>query len=340
MHRPVLALRAALLGLGLALAFGCGSAAPRKKEPLGVLPSATTTAQPEWLPPRVMAGRAAAGDPRERQLYDLRRLTEGWDVRGASWDRALYFVAAEPGQRAALYRLALEAGAAPERISRTEDEVKEVTAAAGRVIYRTDARLFELEAGGPRALPAPPSLSSIALASDGATLWAVVLKEGQRELVSVSAQGVSAPIFTGAAIAEVAPAASPDGSYLLLGQGAGACGRGPKEPPCDGRAQRVVRLSREGRGPSELAALAPPYAWTAASWHPGGRVVAIASDVDRAAGEIYLADADRPAEGLGRVTFAQASSPAFAPDGRALAFASTRGGATRDLYVASFTEAP
>ena len=70
-------LRSALLLAFVAALAACSSAEPAAKEPLGYMPTAVTTATPEWIPFSVRAGKSVAGDPRERHLTDLRQLTFG-----------------------------------------------------------------------------------------------------------------------------------------------------------------------------------------------------------------------------------------------------------------------
>jgi WD40-like Beta Propeller Repeat len=73
---PLVLRSAPLLALAAVLA-ACSSAEPAPKEPLGYLPSAVTTATPEWIPFSVRAGKSVPNDPRERHLTDLRQLTFG-----------------------------------------------------------------------------------------------------------------------------------------------------------------------------------------------------------------------------------------------------------------------
>jgi Tol biopolymer transport system component len=68
-HAPLLALAA--------LFTACSSAEPTPKEPLGYMPTAVTTATPEWIPFSVRAGKSVPADPRERHLTELRQLTFG-----------------------------------------------------------------------------------------------------------------------------------------------------------------------------------------------------------------------------------------------------------------------
>ncbi|MEO7330469.1 MAG: hypothetical protein ABI193_17980 [Minicystis sp.] len=70
MPRPALALAACVALLG-----ACATPEPPVKEPLGFLPSAVTTAEPEWIPFSIRAGKPVDADPRERHLRELRQLT-------------------------------------------------------------------------------------------------------------------------------------------------------------------------------------------------------------------------------------------------------------------------
>lgn len=69
---------AALLALAALPACAGPAPAPRRPpEPLGKIPSAVTTAEPEWIPWSIRAGRPIAADPRERHLAELRQITVG-----------------------------------------------------------------------------------------------------------------------------------------------------------------------------------------------------------------------------------------------------------------------
>jgi Tol biopolymer transport system component len=59
----------------LALVAGCSPPERAPKEPLGYLPTAVTSAQPEWIPFAIRAGKSVQADPRERHIKDLRQLT-------------------------------------------------------------------------------------------------------------------------------------------------------------------------------------------------------------------------------------------------------------------------
>jgi len=73
-----------LLASTLAFAAAC-TPEPAPKEPLGQIPSATTTAKPEWIPFAIRAGKPVEGDPREKHLADLRQLTFGGENAEAYW---------------------------------------------------------------------------------------------------------------------------------------------------------------------------------------------------------------------------------------------------------------
>jgi TolB protein len=70
--RSALALTACVALLG-----ACATPEPTPKEPLGYLPSAVTSAKPEWIPFSIRAGKPVEGDARERHLKELRQLTFG-----------------------------------------------------------------------------------------------------------------------------------------------------------------------------------------------------------------------------------------------------------------------
>lgn len=334
-------------GVIAAAGLGC-SATPSERPALGALPSASTSAEPEWLPRRVMAGRAAEVDPRERHLFDLRRVTEGWDVQAVAWDRALWIVASEAGDQPALYRVGAGFGAKPERVSAPGEAVRLVAAGGGRVVVVVGSELVEIDAAGARRVLGPASgVVALALSRDGKGLFTLVARgavpsrgpakpadPGDRELVRAP-EGVR--LFAGRLSALAGPPI--DGSPWLIAQ-AGTCAA----PPCPDAPLRLARLSDEGRGATAIAELPEGARIAGASQHPSGRVAAVASDLDRKAGELYLAPLEpgaRPSrDALDRVTYQQAESPAFSPDGRSLAFVSVRLGGTRDLFVARFVEDP
>lgn len=84
-----LALGAAVLPLS-----GCGAGPPPEQQPLGLLPTAVTSAEPLWIPFVIRAGKSVPADEREHSLGELRQLTfdgtSGSAVWAADGKRLLY----------------------------------------------------------------------------------------------------------------------------------------------------------------------------------------------------------------------------------------------------------
>jgi TolB protein len=88
--------------LAPSLLAACASTEPPRKEPLGHLPEATTTAKPEWIPFQIRAGKSVAADPREKHLAELRQLTFGGENAEAYWSpdsRKLIFQSTRDGNQ-------------------------------------------------------------------------------------------------------------------------------------------------------------------------------------------------------------------------------------------------
>src|SRR4051794_16450348 len=76
----------AIVSLGALLALaGCSSPQTGGTRDLGKMPEVVTTAQPEWIPWGIRAGKSLDADPRERHLAELRQLTFGGDNAEAYW---------------------------------------------------------------------------------------------------------------------------------------------------------------------------------------------------------------------------------------------------------------
>jgi Tol biopolymer transport system component len=71
------AARLACLACLAAAALACSGPEKPARPPLGYIPTAVTTAQPEWIPFSIRAGKAVPADPRERHLTEIRQLTVG-----------------------------------------------------------------------------------------------------------------------------------------------------------------------------------------------------------------------------------------------------------------------
>ena len=66
-------------------ATACSVEPAKQPAPIGQLPTAVTTAEPEWVPFRSLAGRSVSPDPRERHLGGLRQLTTDGAAGMAAW---------------------------------------------------------------------------------------------------------------------------------------------------------------------------------------------------------------------------------------------------------------
>ncbi len=315
----------------------CG-AGPGPKKPMGQLPSATTTAQPEWLPFAIRAGSAAPVDERERHLAGLRRLTDGWNVGAIAWSPDavdIAIVAKAPGDaQSRLWIVPLVPGP-PRRVSADGDDVLGLTATlsgAFRVVYWVETRdgptLREWTAdAGPR----PLALTGIkargaALAPDGSALFLVGDTGSGRGVFET--KGAEPRLLVADRGAGAGLVVSADRSYVAW-------------PTDEGGKRRIVMASIEGRGSRTIySGPAGASATGSLAFVAGTKRLLFASDHDSAKREIYAADvtiADAPPE---RITFSQGETPSAAPNGRLLAFTSTRGGATRDLYVARWIDEP
>ena len=192
------------------------------------------------------------------------------------------------------------------------------------------------------------------VAQDGATSLVELGPAGERRAPPVG--GVKAP----------APALSPDGGTRYV-MGGGKHDRGVffatagKEPsllvgdkgaapfltvstdrsylawPTEEAGRRqIVLASVEGRGARAIVS----GAGAAPTFLAGTRRLLFASDVEVKEREIYSVDLATEGARPERVTFSQADSPAASPDGALVAFASSRAGSGRDLYVARWVDDP
>jgi TolB protein len=92
--------RTALPFAALLVCAACSTPSASPKEPLGSMPEVVTTAEPEWIPWGIRAGKPLDADPREHHLADLRQLTFGGDNAEAYWSpdgKKLIFQATPPG---------------------------------------------------------------------------------------------------------------------------------------------------------------------------------------------------------------------------------------------------
>lgn len=307
---------------------------------MGELPTAVTSAEPEWLPKRVLAGRAVADDAREGRLYQTRRISEGLGVREIAWAPDGSFVAVV-GKRAGdasprVFKLGLEKSfraAVPEPISLEGEAVSSVAVAATptgpRILYVAGPSLIEVGPSGRRTIDMAPYVAlSVAVQPSTTDLFLVAKHPGGVGLVRALADGKKARLLVSDHVDPFAPAVSADASYVAVA-GSSDKGSDPAMLVTSTEGGQVRRLGSAGSFPPRSA-----------SFHPGGRLIAFSSSRDRKEGELYLVQV-ADGGGVERVTFNQGDSPAFSPDGRTLAFSSLRGkGDQPDLYIARFLEEP
>ncbi|MFO0554523.1 MAG: hypothetical protein U0271_39460 [Polyangiaceae bacterium] len=321
------------------------------------MPSGSTSAIPEWLPPRVTIGTPATARQPEPQLVDTRQLTEGWAVTQIVWSgepgapsselvvpqrRALLIVGQRPGdaEPAGLYALDLSDGAI-RKLSREGDSVSGVAELAdGSILYAARARAggrVNLQIGTdgvPRPVAPTVDAHAVARGADGALFVTEGAEKDAFQLARhANLDDRKGTVLASGDVSPIPPAVSTSGDYVVFGRG-GDCGSAD-HPRCS--AAQLLMASREGRGARVLFDRAHVHA---AAFHPSGRTLLFASDLDRAAFELYALDPLASSEAPRRVTFDQGDCPALSSDGRFLAFTSTRGGGSHDVFVATFIEDP
>lgn len=304
-----------------ALLAACAAEPAAKRPRLGELPSATTTAEPDWIPFRIRAGKAVDADPRERRLGELRQLTFDGSSTAPAWSpdgRRLLF---ESTRGEALCGQIFEMDLASGRSERVSPERGWATSGClggpetGRLFFALaagdDLRCSPIAqrvrpasiafpqldiyfvprpapgggAGEPRPFIAAPGYDAeLACAADG-TLVFTSTRDGDPELYAASAQGGEPRRLTREPGYDGGAALSPDAARLVWHAER-------RSPPAPGAA-----ASAKGDPATELrlSALRIMLAGTQGQ-HPR----AVVDD--------------------GRLNFA----PAFLPDGRRIGFASDR----------------
>jgi TolB protein len=357
---------------GLGACFG-----PREySEPMGLLPTAVTTAEPLWLPFSFQAGKRAEIDPREARLSELRQLTFDGRSGRPAWQPDARGIVFERRDEAGCARIvAMDLGSGDTR------ELSE-TGCAATPVFRAGELLFAASAEAPRCVApwlsqpvegcelsaANGNLVASAPGFDGEpfALGGVIVftstRDGDPELYRLDdgepVRLTDAPGYDGGATL------SPDGEKLAWHARRGGARRGgarlgeegeTSEAPGGGLALMIA--GSRGQHPRVVTARGRLNADPA--FLTDSRRLIFSSDFDAAAEggplDLYLVDPEGAAtaacgvqEGAGgcppieRITF----SPGYdgearvSPDGRHILFTSSRGGdlSRRDVFVARWRE--
>ena len=319
-------------------------------EPLGKLPNAVTSAEPLWIPFRIVAGRSVAGDERELHLANVRQLTDDGQSRAAVWHpdgRSIVYASAASCQ---LHRLNLTNGKT-ERVSPETGWASSPAFGIGHKLiytYTADAKppcarglnawsdkaadIYSLADGKPAALIEGPTFDGdVDAAVDGSVVFTST-RDGDAELYVASPDGSQVERITNAEGFDGRASFSPDGSKLVW-QGV----RGKKT--------RIFTAGARGQHAAALPALGD--ADITPAFLPDSHHVVFASNYDAATKDadfdLYLVDPSGPAAADGnprrtRITYAHGFDgyPRFSADGAYVLFTSSRGsdkGGT-DIFVA------
>lgn len=341
----------ALAVLGLS---ACGARPPAKDDKLGKIPEVVTHAEPEWLPFAIRAGERAEGDRRESHLAELRVLTKDGDVASATWSpdaRRLAIEARMPGDaQSQVYVMDLGTGALS-RASQPSVQSTSPTFAwpdGARVLFTESSasgrRVVSTKSDGsdPKEVVGADGADP-ALFVDGSSLLFVRAEGGSRDLFvkPLGGDGPAHRLLADPQHDEARPVTSPDRTRIAW--------IGAKKPTSQLFTARVGSPPQEALRVEALSTELESIA--SADFLPDSHRIAFASDRDEPSFDVYVVDLDErfgpgaPPRSL-RVTYAAGGSqaPAFAPDGRHVAFVSRRydhrASAPRRLFVARWIEDP
>lgn len=324
------------------LLAGCGS--PPAKQELGKLPTAVTTAEPEWLPFAIRAGARAEDDPREARIGELREIRGAGTVARASWasDGRSMVLENELG----VVVLDLSTG----KIVRVSDAGEHPShgVSAGPhgeyVLYATSA------SGG------PDGAKIVSVRRDGtdrkvlrAGSHPFLVGDGSRPLdalfcLTSARQLVLQPIRATDADLSFDDATTLQSLGAVTDLSVSADRTRAAWLTQDGGLQ-IASLGASGevraqRGIGSQGVSAPAF-------HPDGRHVVLSTTIDDLQPQLALVDADAVTQGSHanpareRITFADggARAPAFSRDGRYLAFVSGRAGpGSSNLFIARWRD--
>lgn len=331
-------------------AYGCASPSPAKTE-LGRLPSAVTTAEPEWLPFAIRAGARTDDDPREVHLELLRSVPSAGAVTRVAWAADGRSLVLENELGVAV--LDLSTGGIV-RVSQDGEHPKHGQSAGPHgefVIYAT----------GGNADPGGAHIVSVRRDGTGRE----VLRTGTHPVLAGDGSSPLDAMFclnraSGSVDVLVVQPMRADGSKLVFEDATIL-------QPFAILADFTVSLDRTraawvtSEGVVQIASLGASgdvraakgladHGVSAPAFHPDGRHVVVSTTLDDPQPQLALVDADSYTGRAGaeplreRITFAEGGSaaPAFSRDGKYLAFVSGRGtpdGATR-LFVAKWRDRP
>lgn len=355
------ALAAALLSL-----VACG-AEPAKLE-LGKLPSAVTTAEPEWLPFAIRAGARVPDDPREQRLADLREVAAAGNVSRVAWAADGRSVVLE--NELGVVVLDLSTGKIV-RVSEPSERPSHGASAGPHGEYV----VYAASSGSASPPGRADGAKLVSVRRDGTDrvelgsgILPVVVGDGSQPLdalFSVSFERASGGILVMQTLRASADAlsfesASAEQTFGPVSDFTVSADRTRAAWLTEDGSLQVASLAASGevRATRTLGA----HGVSVPAFHPSGRHVVVSTTVDDPQAQLALVDlravdADtgaepgraptppttgRPAE---RITFANggARAPAFSPDGRYLAFVSERAAprtGTTHLFIARWRADP
>lgn len=330
--------------LAIASIVGCHGEPPPKRPPLGLLPSATTTAQPEWIPFGVRVGEIRDVDPRETALRDMRRIPTEGDATFVAWSpngrKLLYEEVLDKASRIVVVDLEtlkvrpLPVGNKEARRARFAPGTPETVTLLLRAEGTTSAFSLVGSAldGSGLSVLAGPDHNPVDAVSIGKTILFVGTEGGERAIFSAE-RGAPPAVAVNAPGDEDELTVAPDATSVVWTQRKG------------GRTALVAasfpEMTRHQRAltPDDILA-------GQASFLGDSRRLVFSSTRDAAAREVYVTSLEGPAGEGGmpvarRITFAPHGSeaPAVSPDGVFLAFVSAReaSGGKKDVYVARWS---